>query len=176
MVIKGSFTPSDSVTNIILTGKIGVQPILSVTVSVKKIKGAARQRYGDSNGVVRCEQTLTVNDTLTGSCLRCLGGGGDDADLPVSAVLSRRAHHPAHRRGRPQGGRHRVVQTHTQMVAMDTSLPVCSALLLDDSRLLQGPQQVRDIFFITNSDIKIHLNLGRHFWKDFSKKCNSKNK
>ena len=84
---------------------------------------------------------------LTGLCLRCLGGGGDDADLPVPAVLSRREDHPAHCRGRPQGRRHRVVQTHTQMVAMDTSLPVCSTLLLDDSRLLQGPQQVCYIFY-----------------------------
>ena len=52
---------------------------------------------------------VSVYRPLTALCLRCAGGGGDDADLPVSAVLSRRAHSPAHRRGRPQGGRHRVV-------------------------------------------------------------------
>ena len=36
-----------------------MQPILPVTVPVKKIKGAARQRYGDGDGVVRCKQILT---------------------------------------------------------------------------------------------------------------------
>ena len=35
---------------------MGKQPILSITVPVRMIKGAARQRYGD--GVVRCEQAL----------------------------------------------------------------------------------------------------------------------
>ena len=30
---------------------IDLQPILPVTVPVKKIKGAARQRYGDSDGI-----------------------------------------------------------------------------------------------------------------------------
>ena len=39
---------------------MGVQPILPVTVPVKKIKDAARQCYGDGDGVVRCEQTLTA--------------------------------------------------------------------------------------------------------------------
>ena len=61
---KGSFTPSDcvtvTVTNVTLTGKMGVQPILSVTVPVKKIKGATRKCYGDGDGVVRCEQALIV--------------------------------------------------------------------------------------------------------------------
>ena len=33
---------------------MGVQLILPI----KKIKGAARQCYGDGNGVVRCEQTV----------------------------------------------------------------------------------------------------------------------
>ena len=51
---KGLFTPSDSVTvtvtDIMLTDKIGMQPILAVTVPVKKIKGAAHQCYGDSAG------------------------------------------------------------------------------------------------------------------------------
>ena len=39
-----------------------MQPILSVTLTVKKIKGAANQRYSDSDGIVRCEQTLTGAD------------------------------------------------------------------------------------------------------------------
>ena len=33
-------------------GKMGVQPILSVTGPVKKIKGAAHQCYGDGDGVI----------------------------------------------------------------------------------------------------------------------------
>ena len=37
---------------------MGMQPILRVTVIVRMIKGAARQRYGD--GVVRCEQALKM--------------------------------------------------------------------------------------------------------------------
>ena len=41
---------------------MGMQPILSITVSIKKIKGAAHQCYGDSDGVVRCEQTLNALD------------------------------------------------------------------------------------------------------------------
>ena len=41
-----------------------MQPILPVTVSVKKIKGAARQCYGDGDGVVLCEQTLSRNCSL----------------------------------------------------------------------------------------------------------------
>ena len=43
--------------NVTLTGKMGMQQILPVTLPVKKIKGAARQHYG--NGVVRCEQTFS---------------------------------------------------------------------------------------------------------------------
>ena len=39
---------------------MGMQPILPITVSVKKIKSAARQRYDDGDEVVRCEQTFTV--------------------------------------------------------------------------------------------------------------------
>ena len=58
---KGSFTQSNSVTvtktNVALMGKMGMQPILPITVPIKKIKGATRQCYG--NGVIRCEQTLT---------------------------------------------------------------------------------------------------------------------
>ena len=34
----------------------GMQPILPVTVHVKKIKSAARQRYGDGDRVVKGEQ------------------------------------------------------------------------------------------------------------------------
>ena len=40
-------------------GKMGMQPILPVTVLVKKIKGAAHQCYGHGDGVVRCEQTFS---------------------------------------------------------------------------------------------------------------------
>ena len=40
---------------------MGMQPILSITVSFKKIKGAAHQCYGD--GVVRCDLALKmIND------------------------------------------------------------------------------------------------------------------
>ena len=38
---------------------MGMQPIVPVTVSVKKIKGATHQSYGDGDGVVQCEQTLS---------------------------------------------------------------------------------------------------------------------
>ena len=58
---QGSFTlsdfPSGQRKNATLTGKMGMQPILPVTVSVIKIKGAARQRYVDSDVTV----TLGVN-------------------------------------------------------------------------------------------------------------------
>ena len=33
-------------------------PILPISVPVKKRKGAARQCYGDGDGVIHCEQTL----------------------------------------------------------------------------------------------------------------------
>ena len=49
---KGSFTPSNYVA---LTGKMGMQPILPITVTVKKIKGAIHQCYGDSDGFTQCE-------------------------------------------------------------------------------------------------------------------------
>ena len=39
---------------------MGMQPILPITVSIKKIKGAARQCYGNGDGVIWCEQTLSV--------------------------------------------------------------------------------------------------------------------
>ena len=48
----GPFTPSDfvtvtiTVTDVKLTGKIGMQPVLPIA---KKIKGAARQRYSDDD-------------------------------------------------------------------------------------------------------------------------------
>ena len=37
---------------------MGMQPILPVKVPIKKLKGATHQCYNDSDGVVRCEQTL----------------------------------------------------------------------------------------------------------------------
>ena len=39
---------------------MGMQPILPITMLVKKIKSAARQCYGDGAGDVRCEQTLNL--------------------------------------------------------------------------------------------------------------------
>ena len=42
-----------------LTGKIGIEPILLITASIKKIKGATCQRYGDGSGVNG--HTLTVH-------------------------------------------------------------------------------------------------------------------
>ena len=44
---KGLFIPSVNVSNATLTGKMGMQPILPITVSVRKIKGAAHQHYVD---------------------------------------------------------------------------------------------------------------------------------
>ena len=41
-------------------GKVGIQPILPVTVTVKKIKGVARQCYGDGDEVIQCEQALRI--------------------------------------------------------------------------------------------------------------------
>ena len=53
---KSLFTPTDFVTitetNVTLMGKMSMQLILPITVPVKKIKGATRQRYSD--GVVCC--------------------------------------------------------------------------------------------------------------------------
>ena len=61
---QGSFTPSASipvtVRNVTLMGKIGMQPILPITVPVKKIKGATRQCFGDGDGVIRCEQAFQL--------------------------------------------------------------------------------------------------------------------
>ena len=45
-----------------LTGKMGMQLILPVIISFKKIKVASRQCYGDYDKVVRCEQIL-INHT-----------------------------------------------------------------------------------------------------------------
>ena len=39
---------------------MGMQPILPITVSIKKFKGAAHQCYGNGDGVIWCEQTLSV--------------------------------------------------------------------------------------------------------------------
>ena len=33
------------------TGKIGIQPVLPVTVAIQKIRGDARQRYGHGDRV-----------------------------------------------------------------------------------------------------------------------------
>ena len=63
---KGLFTPSDSVivtvANVTLTGKkrhIDWQNgYANHSLPVKKIKSAARQCYGDGDGVVPCEQTF----------------------------------------------------------------------------------------------------------------------
>ena len=41
---------------------MGMQPILPITVLVKKTKGAAHQRDGD--GVIRCEHTLSYSYQL----------------------------------------------------------------------------------------------------------------
>ena len=51
-----------TVTKIMLMGKMGMQPILPVTVPIKKIKGVTNQCYGDGDGdgVVRCEQTCLL--------------------------------------------------------------------------------------------------------------------
>ena len=37
-----------------------MEAIPPVTVSVKKIKGAARQCYGDGGGIVWCEETFSL--------------------------------------------------------------------------------------------------------------------
>ena len=42
-----------------MMAKMDMQPILSVTVPVRKIKGTVHQYYVDYDGVVRCEQTLS---------------------------------------------------------------------------------------------------------------------
>ena len=55
---NGSFTPSESVTITVMTGKIGMQPMLPITVPVKKI--TTRQCYVDGDAFVWCEQTLKV--------------------------------------------------------------------------------------------------------------------
>ena len=41
-----------------------MQPILSVTVPIKKIKGAARQRYGGDDGLAWCEWAFTQMDSV----------------------------------------------------------------------------------------------------------------
>ena len=53
---KGSFTPRDFPSpqrkNATLTGKMGMQPILAITVSIKKIKGATCRHYVDGDVTV----------------------------------------------------------------------------------------------------------------------------
>ena len=39
---------------------MGMQPILSITVPIKKIKGVTGQHYSDGNGVIWCEQILVI--------------------------------------------------------------------------------------------------------------------
>ena len=45
-----------------LTGKMGMEPILPIAVTVKKIKGATHQCQGDDDRVVRCERALKTRD------------------------------------------------------------------------------------------------------------------
>ena len=40
---------------------MGMQPILPITVAVKKIKGVARQQCSDGNLVILCEQSFRVH-------------------------------------------------------------------------------------------------------------------
>ena len=69
-------TVTVTVTNVALMGKMGTQPILPITVSVKKIKGAAHQRYGEGDRVVRCEQTIhTERQCLRMGMVLMLGVG-----------------------------------------------------------------------------------------------------
>ena len=48
---------NEASTNVTLTGKMGVQPILPI----KNVKGAARLHHGDGDLVVRCEKTINAN-------------------------------------------------------------------------------------------------------------------
>ena len=50
--------------------------ILPVTMPVKKRKGAARQCYGDGDGVVRCEQTLRPSLLFIFCRVFTIAGGG----------------------------------------------------------------------------------------------------
>ena len=43
-------------------GQMDMQPILTITVPIIKIKGAARECYGDGDEVVRCEQTFKMGN------------------------------------------------------------------------------------------------------------------
>ena len=40
-----------------------MQPFLPITVPVKKVKGVARQCYVDGDGIARCEQPLSPENT-----------------------------------------------------------------------------------------------------------------
>ena len=40
-----------------------MQPILPITVPVKNVKGVARQCYVDGDGIARCEQPLSPENT-----------------------------------------------------------------------------------------------------------------
>ena len=63
MGLSGLFTPSDSVTNVTLTGRVGMEPILPITVPVKKIKNAARQRLSDADRVALCKQAFRLESS-----------------------------------------------------------------------------------------------------------------
>ena len=60
--LSDSATVAVTVTGKRVTGKSGVrtQPILSITVPVKKIKGAVNHRYDDADGIDPCELGLKV--------------------------------------------------------------------------------------------------------------------
>ena len=81
--------PSDSVsvtiTNTTLKGKMDNQPILPVTVPVKKIKGATHQCYGGGDRVVQCEQTLNKEVV----CAHHTGGQIQGQQPTVSAPINR---------------------------------------------------------------------------------------
>ena len=47
-----------------MTVEMGMQPILLVTVTVKKIKGPAHKCCGDGGGVVRCERPSNPHVTI----------------------------------------------------------------------------------------------------------------
>ena len=74
--VKALSTPnghvmSTSPSNATLTVKMGMQPILAVTVTVKKIKGTARQCYFATLGVNR-----PLHVTFVGADPELVPGGG----------------------------------------------------------------------------------------------------
>ena len=69
---------------------MGMQPILPVSVSVKKIKGVARQHYSNGEGVVRCEQTSKTKKTKN----KLTVGVKINTNLPYICVAVTMAHNP----------------------------------------------------------------------------------